>query len=83
MKDPRTIVRLDEDCAALLRIKHGKQGWAKANAWRLRLHKDFDDAFASILLPERADYGWANGFLLKARMEMVKLEGNVQLPLTE
>ena len=39
---------------------------------RGRLAKEFDDAFASTRMPERPDYAWANEFLLKARMEMVK-----------
>jgi hypothetical protein len=37
---------------------------------RLRLHQEFDEAFASTHLPERPDYNWANEFLLKARREM-------------
>jgi hypothetical protein len=56
---------------ALLQIKSGQQPWPEVNAWRLRLHKEFDEAFASTRLPERPDYAWANQFLLKARREMV------------
>jgi hypothetical protein len=37
---------------------------------RLRLHKEFDEAFASTKQPERSDYNWANEFLIKARWEM-------------
>ena len=61
-------------CAALLAIKHGDQPWPEVNAWRLRLHKEFDEAFASTQLPERPDYAWTNEFLLKARSEMAKRE---------
>jgi hypothetical protein len=32
---------------------------------RLRLHRKFDEAFASTQLPDRPDYAWANEFLLK------------------
>jgi uncharacterized protein len=58
-------------------IRHSEFGhpWPEVNAWRLSLHKDFDEAFASTELPERPDYAWANEFLLKARREMVKLAG--------
>ena len=63
-------VRLDEHRAALLVIKRGDQPWPEVNAWRLRLHKEFDEAFASTQLPERPDYAWANEFWLKARREM-------------
>jgi len=41
--------------------------WPEVNAWRLLLHKEFDEAFASTQSPERPDYAWANEFLLKAR----------------
>ena len=51
--------------------KRGDQPWPEVNAWRLRLHREFDEAFASTQLPERPDYAWANEFLLKARREMV------------
>jgi hypothetical protein len=64
-------VRLDEHREALLGIKSGEQPWPEVNAWRLRLHKEFDEAFASTRLPERPDYEWANEFLVRARREMV------------
>ena len=64
-------LRLDEERDALLTIKRGERPWPDVNAWRLRLHKEFDEAFASTQLPERPDYAWANEFLLKARMGAV------------
>jgi predicted nucleotidyltransferase len=65
-------VRLDEHREALLKIKRGDQAWPEINAWRLHLHKEFDEAFAATALPERPDYNWANEFLLKARRESVQ-----------
>jgi len=65
-------LRLDEERDALLTIKRGERPWPDVNAWRLRLHKEFDEAFASTHLPERPDYAWANEFLLEARRGMVK-----------
>ena len=70
LREGELRVRLDEHRAALLRIKSGDQPWPEVNAWRLRLHKEFDEAFASTKLPERPDYNWANDFLLKGRREM-------------
>jgi uncharacterized protein len=67
LRESELRVRLDEHRAALLAIKRGDQPWPEVNAWRLRLHKEFDQAFASTELPERPDYNWANEFLLKAR----------------
>jgi hypothetical protein len=54
-----------EERDALLTIKRGERPWPDVNAWRLRLHKEFDEAFTSTQLPERPDYAWANEFLLK------------------
>ena len=71
LREGELRVRLDEHRAAFLAIKRGDQPWPEVNAWRLRLHKEFDEAFASTQLPERPDYAWANEFLLKARRGMV------------
>lgn len=65
-------VRLDSYRAALLASKRGEQPWPEVNAWRLRLHKEFDEAFASTRLPERPDYVWANDLFLKASRVMTR-----------
>jgi hypothetical protein len=51
----------------LLAIKSGKMPWDDVEAWRLRLHGEFDRALEQTNLPERPDYERANEFLLKAR----------------
>ncbi|MGV3773862.1 MAG: DNA polymerase beta superfamily protein [Verrucomicrobiales bacterium] len=71
LREGQLRVRLDEHRDALLHIKRGEQPWPEVNAWRLRLHKDFDQAFANTSLPERPDYEWANQFLVRARREQV------------
>jgi hypothetical protein len=71
LREGELRVRLDEHRDALLAIKRGEKPWPEVNVWRLRLHKEFDEAFASTQLPERPDYEWANGFLVRARREMV------------
>jgi uncharacterized protein len=55
----------------LLQIRRGVLPWDEVNDWRLRLHKEFDAAFAATKLPEYPDYTRANAFLLKARLTMV------------
>lgn len=45
--------------------------WKEVNAWRLDLHKKFNQAKINSSLPERPDYDRANIFLIKARREMV------------
>ena len=71
LREGELRVRLDEERDALLTIKRGERPWPDVNAWRLRLHKEFDEAFASSKLPERPDYNWANNFLVNARKEKV------------
>lgn len=65
-------IQLEEYRERLIGIKLGEQRWEEVNAWRLRLHEEFDKAFASTNLPERPDYKWANDYLIKARRSMVK-----------
>lgn len=71
LREGELRVRLDKERDALLTIKRGEHPWPDVNAWSLRLHQEFDEAFASTQLLERPDYTWANEFLLKARREMV------------
>lgn len=65
-------LRVEEHRERLLEIRRGLVPWEDVNAWRLRLHKEFDSAFASTRLPEYPDYERANEFLLKARQSMAR-----------
>jgi hypothetical protein len=56
----------------LLAVRRGEMSWEEVNAWRLRLHGDFDAAYAATKLPEQPDYARANAFLIKARRSMVR-----------
>ncbi|MEQ8671928.1 MAG: nucleotidyltransferase domain-containing protein [Aggregatilineales bacterium] len=51
----------------LLEIRHGQWAWDAIDAWRLRLHHEFEEAFRETKLPERPDYERANAFLIHAR----------------
>lgn len=51
----------------LLAIKSGDMRWEEVEAWRKRLHAEFDCALDQTELPERPDYERANDFLIKAR----------------
>ena len=51
----------------LLAIKNGEMPWDDIEAWRLRLHEEFDRALEQTKLPERPDYERANELLVKAR----------------
>lgn len=51
----------------LLSIRHGQRTWEDVDAWRLRLHGEFETAFRETKLPERPDYEVANAFLVHAR----------------
>lgn len=52
---------------ALLEIRKGLWSWEKVDAWRLELHRKFEQAFSETRLPERPDYVRANAFLIDAR----------------
>jgi len=51
----------------LFAIRNDKMPWNDVDAWRLRLHEEFDRALEETDLPERPDYERANEFLVKAR----------------
>ncbi|MBI4026385.1 MAG: nucleotidyltransferase domain-containing protein [Verrucomicrobia bacterium] len=72
MREGNLRVQQDEHRDALLAVKRGVMPWPEINAWRLRLHQDFDAAFAASSLPDRPDYARANGFLLKARRQQTQ-----------
>jgi predicted nucleotidyltransferase len=55
----------------LLAIRAGQTSWEEVNAWRLDLHRQFDEAFAHTGLPEQPDYARVNAFLVRARRSMV------------
>jgi uncharacterized protein len=71
LKEGAVLVRVDEHKEKLLAIKRGEISWEEVNAWRLRLHKEFDTALSATSLPERPDYEKANAFLIRARKSMV------------
>ena len=58
----------------LLAIRAGEMPWVKVEAWRLRLHEQFDQALEQTKLPERPDYELANDFLVKARRLAIAAE---------
>jgi uncharacterized protein len=60
-------VRVEEHRTELLAIRRGDVPWDEVEAWRKRLHVEFDAAAAATMLPERPDYERANAFLVEAR----------------
>lgn len=56
----------------LLSIRRGEVAWESVNAWRLRLHEEFEDAYAETALPESPDYQAVNEFLVRARRSMAQ-----------
>lgn len=51
----------------LLAVKGGEFTWEEIDAWRQRLHREFESALAETRLPERPDYEAANSLLIRAR----------------
>jgi hypothetical protein len=64
-------VHVGEHREPLLAIRRGEMPWDEINAWRLRLHQEFDAAFEMTPLPERPDYERVDAFLFRARRRMV------------
>jgi uncharacterized protein len=64
-------VRVEGHRDLLLAIRRGEVPWDEVDAWRLSLHREFDQAFAATRLPERPDYAQANAFLIRARRSMI------------
>lgn len=56
----------------LLAVKRGELTWEEVDAWRLRLHRDFEHALLETRLPERPDYEAANRVLIQARREAAR-----------
>ena len=71
LKEGFVPVLVEEHRERLLSIRRGEVPWDEINAWRLRLHKEFDEAYTNTSLPERPDYERANAFLIGARRQMV------------
>jgi hypothetical protein len=65
-------VRVGEHRERLLAIRRGELPWAEIDAWRLRLHREFDAAFAATRLPARADYARAGAYLIAVRRDMAR-----------
>jgi uncharacterized protein len=66
-------VRVEEHRDKLLAIRREEMPWDEVDAWRLKLHKEFDEALHISKLPERPDYERANDYLVNARRSKVEL----------
>lgn len=71
LREGELPVHVGEHREALLAIRRGAMPWEEVNEWRLRLHRELDDAFERTRLPERPDYVRVNDFLIRARRSMV------------
>ncbi|HEY2838043.1 MAG TPA: nucleotidyltransferase domain-containing protein [Pirellulales bacterium] len=65
-------VRVDAHREELLAIRRGEFDVESLETWRLRLHQDFETAYATTSLPERPDYERVNSFLIAARVAALK-----------
>lgn len=67
LREGDLVVQVSEHREQLMKIKRGELAWKECNEWRVRLHKELDDAFQTTKLPERPNIEAANAFLIKAR----------------
>ena len=66
------MISVDAYRDQLLTIRRGEMPWETVNEWRLRLHKEFEEAYQTTRLPIQPDYRKANDFLIHARQYMAK-----------
>ena len=71
LRDGFVAVRLEEHRDRLLAIRRGETTWEAVDAWRLRLHGEFDATLGVTRLPDHPDYRRADAFLRRARRSMV------------
>jgi predicted nucleotidyltransferase len=67
LREARLPVRVESHRDRLLSVRSGEAEWQEVDAWRVALHRDFEEALRVTRLPERPDYDVANRFLIKAR----------------
>ena len=67
LRTGRVPIRVEQHRDRLLAVKQGSVPWSEVEAWRRKLHNDFERALVETRLPERPDYDAANRFLIKAR----------------
>jgi hypothetical protein len=74
LREGTVLVDVGEHREQLLAIKNGELPWNDIEAWRLRLHMEFDRVLEQTSLPERPDYERVNEYLVKARRRAVAEE---------
>ncbi len=67
LRQGTVLVDVGEHRDRLLAIKRGELTFEEIDAWRLALHRTFEEAFHRTALPERPDVDTVNAFLLRAR----------------
>lgn len=74
-RDEFVPLRMDDFRDRLLAIRQGDMEWEELNKWRLTLHKEFARLADQNTLPPKPDLKEINDFLVRARLEMVKIDG--------
>lgn len=72
LREGAVPIRVSAFREELLAIRRGEMPWEESEAWRLQLHKEFDQALKDSCLPERPDYERVNEFLVRARRSAVE-----------
>lgn len=67
MKYRSVLMETGTERERLLAIRDGEVAWAEADAWRVELQREFEQACASTSLPESPDHVGINRFLVRAR----------------
>jgi len=70
LREGFVVLSVDRYREQLLSIRRGEQTWESIDTWRLKLHKEFEEAYQTTRLPIQPDYRKANDFLISARLSM-------------
>jgi uncharacterized protein len=74
LREGRIPVKVETHRDRLLAVKRGDVPWEEIDAWRLELHRDFEQALSTTTLPERPNYESANDFLIEVRREAANVD---------
>jgi hypothetical protein len=70
------IVKVEKHRDPLLAVRRGEVKWEDVEAWRLRLHAQFDSALSTSRIPDHPDFDRVDRFLIEVRREMAERESD-------
>jgi uncharacterized protein len=79
LRHGRLVLDVGEHRERLLAVRRGQVEWPEAEAWRMTLHAEVDDALTRTPLPAVPDAGRINAWLYSVRARSARLSAQVVL----